>query len=63
MLDDFDDLYRQIVLALYGSVIVLSVIFQGGNAIYYFTRRSTIEAYVSETPAWIRDLQSATTAI
>jgi hypothetical protein len=63
MLDGFDTLYRQIVLALYGSVIVLSILFQGGTAIYYFTRRPYIESYVAETPAWIRNLQSGTTAV
>ena len=51
------------MLALYGSVIALSVIFQGGNALYYFTRRKHVEAYVAETPAWIRDLQSGTTGV
>ncbi len=63
MLDGFDGLFRQIVIALYGSVMVLSVIFQGGNAIYYFTRRKYIESYVAETPAWIRDLQGMSTGV
>lgn len=57
--EGFDGLYRQLVVALYGSVIVLSAIFQGGNAIYYFTRRKIVEDYVRETPQWVRDIQRA----
>jgi hypothetical protein len=33
------------------------VVFQGVNAIYYFTRRRHVEAYIAQTPEWIRDLQ------
>ena len=59
-IEGFDDLYRTIVVVLYGSVIVLSAIFQGANALYYFSRRKYVEAYVHETPAWVMDLQRAT---
>jgi hypothetical protein len=55
----FEVLYRQFVIGFYGLVILLTVIFQGGNAYYYFTRRRHIESYVRETPAWVRDLQRA----
>jgi hypothetical protein len=54
----FEDLYKNVVLAIYGSVIALSILFQGGNAFYYFTRRRLIEDYIAETPAWIREVQS-----
>jgi hypothetical protein len=54
---DLDTITRQIVIALYGSVIVLSILFQGGNAIYYFSRRKYVEAYANETPEWVRSLQ------
>jgi hypothetical protein len=60
---DLNDIYRLVVIALYGSVIVLSAIFQGLNALYYFTRRRRIEAYVRETPAWILDVQRASTPV
>jgi hypothetical protein len=56
----FDELYRQIVVGFYGLVVLLSVIFQGANAYYYFTRRKFVEAYLDETPAWVRELQRAT---
>lgn len=60
--DDFDRIYRMLVIALYGSVIVLSVISQGLNALYYLARRKDVEAYVRETPAWVLDLQRLTSA-
>jgi hypothetical protein len=59
-IEGLEHLYRTLVVAIYGSVILLSVIFQGANAIYYFTRRGLIEGYLSDTPAWVLDLQRAT---
>ena len=61
-LDEFDYLYKVLVVAVYGTVIVLSAIFQGLNAFYYFTRRKHVEAYVQETPDWVLDLQRMTTS-
>ena len=58
-----EDLFRQIVVAFYGLVILLSVVFQGANAWYYFTRRQYIETYLAETPAWVRELQIATASL
>jgi len=58
-LEGLEDLSRQIVIVLYVSVIVLSVLFQGGNALYYFSRRKHVEKFVAETPEWVRDLLSA----
>ena len=54
------DLYHICLIGVYGSVIVLSVIFQGLNAFYYFTRRKHLDKYAAETPAWVRDLHRAT---
>jgi hypothetical protein len=53
----FAGLYKQIVVCLYGGVIGLSALFQGGTAFYYFSRRRHIEDFVAETPAWVRDVQ------
>jgi hypothetical protein len=55
-----DALYKSVLVAFYGTVIVLSVIFQGATAVYYATRRKYIQRYVAETPAWVRDLHRAT---
>ncbi len=57
--DQVGSLYELLVYAVYGTVIALSVIFQGLTALYYFTRRKHIEAYVRATPEWIRNLQRA----
>lgn len=49
-----------VVVGFYGLVIFLSVLFQGGMAYYYASRRKYVQKYVDETPEWIRDLQRAT---
>jgi hypothetical protein len=48
--DGFDALYRQVVVGFYGVVIVLSAVFQGINAVYYFTRRKHVERNLREMP-------------
>ena len=55
-----DELVRSITFAFYGLVIALSVVFQGSVAWYYFSRRKYLEAYVRETPEWVRRVQRAT---
>lgn len=57
MAGDWEGLYKTASLAMYGGVIVLSVLFQGGNALYYFTRRRHVEDFIAETPQWVRDVQ------
>jgi len=59
-LEDMAALGRQIVVLFYGLVIALSVVFQGLNALYYFSRRRYIDEFVAETPEWVRELQRAT---
>ncbi len=56
-MEDFQRLYQLIILAIYGSVIALSSIFQGYNAFYYFTRSRHILDYLRETPSWIVEMQ------
>lgn len=52
----FETLYKKVTIAIYGSAIGLSLLFQGGNALYYFTRRRHIEDFVAETPKWAREV-------
>lgn len=59
-IDGLDALVRTMAIALYGTVIALSVVFQGATAAYYFSRRKYVEAYVRDTPAWVIDLHHAT---
>jgi hypothetical protein len=56
----FESLYRQIVLYFYGGVIAISALFQGGTALYYFSRRRHVEDYIAETPEWVRDVERGT---
>jgi hypothetical protein len=42
----------------YSLIIVLSVCFQGGLAVYYFTRKRHLQAVAAATPAWIQRLFS-----
>jgi hypothetical protein len=41
----------------YKLLIALTIIFQGYNAFYYFTRAKLLRSYVAETPAWVVELQ------
>jgi hypothetical protein len=56
-LGSINDLYKMIAIAIYGGLIVGTLLFQGLNALYYFTRRKHLEAYLSETPQWVLELQ------
>jgi hypothetical protein len=63
ILGSIEQLQNTLTFGVYGAVIVLSIIFQGGMAWYYFTRKRLVRGYVSETPGWIIDLQRATSPL
>jgi len=44
-------------MALYGAMIAVALFAQGGLALFYFTRRKHIDAYLAKTPAWILAMQ------
>jgi hypothetical protein len=50
---------QAVTYAVYGGLIVGSILFQGGTAWYYFSRMKYVRAYVSETPPWIIELERA----
>jgi len=54
-----EDLARTLTTYFYGSVIVLTAVFQGLMARFYFARVEMMVAYVKDTPAWVVDLQRA----
>ena len=56
-LGSINNLYRIISVLIYGGLIAGTLIFQGLNSLYYFTRRKHVEAYLSETPEWVVQLQ------
>ncbi len=55
-LGSIGQLYKTISLAVYGGLIAGTVIFQGINSLYYFTRRKHVKAYLCETPEWLVEL-------
>ncbi len=57
ILGPIDELHTLIAIVVYGSVIVLSIVFQGATAWYYFSRLKHLRAYVQETPDWVVELQ------
>jgi hypothetical protein len=51
------DFATDLTMIVYGLAIVLTLLFQGINARYYFTRTKLLADYLRETPRWIIDLQ------
>ena len=57
MLGDMDELVQSATVLVYGVLIVLSSLFQGGLAYYDVRSGRALQAYLAETPAWILALQ------
>src|SRR3954471_21742881 len=53
----FEDMFRSLAVALYGSLIIFAILAQGGAALFYFTREKYLRAYRQRTPAWILQMQ------
>jgi len=47
--------YRRAVILFYTGLAFVTLLFQGGCAYYYYTRRGPLEA-LRQTPAWAREL-------
>lgn len=50
-------LVTTVTFVLYGSVIVLTAIYQGLMALYYHSRGRLLAEHRAKTPAWIADIQ------
>lgn len=48
-------IYQTGIVMFYAAVIAATTVFQGGAALYYFTRRTALEAFLRDTPAWVVD--------
>ena len=59
---DITGLVTGLTVVVYGAVIVVTMIFQGLNARYYFARTVLMEDYLRETPDWIVELQKKISA-
>ena len=62
LVGSIESLQTTVSLGVYGGLIVLSIIFQGGTAWYYFRRQRLVRAYIAETPAWILELERASSS-
>jgi hypothetical protein len=51
--EDLAGMVRSATVAFYGLVIALTALFQGGCALYYWTRQKPLEAFLRETPEWV----------
>ena len=59
MVRPVEDLGRLISLLVYGVVIAVALFFQGGMAMYYFSRAAHVRDYLTRTPPWIVAVQKA----
>ena len=57
MMQPYDSIYTTANLLVYAGIGLFGIIFQGGIALYYFTRKKYIQSYLHETPDWIIELQ------
>jgi hypothetical protein len=53
------NLSHSIVIAFYGALIAVAMLGMGAMALYYFSRRKYLAAYLSQTPDWILAMQKA----
>jgi hypothetical protein len=56
---DVEQLTKIIYFALFGAVIVTSILVQGLTALYYFTRARHIRGFTEKTPPWVIELLKA----
>lgn len=63
LIGDIEAFQASLMYAVYGSLIVASIIAQGATAWYYNSRGRHVQAYVAETPSWIVDLQRASSGL
>ena len=52
-------LEQSITLLVYYSLMAIAIFGQGGLALFYFTRRKHLLAYLAQTPPWITQMQKA----
>ena len=57
MLGDTEDLITDLMVIIYVSVIVATLVFQGLTARYYWSKARVVEEYLRDTPAWIVEMQ------
>jgi len=53
-------MYANMMYWFYIMLIGLGILYQGGNALYYFSRHKHLQAYCDETPEWVIQLKRTT---
>lgn len=55
-IEDMSGWVRAGMIATYGSLIVASLVAQGGMALYYWSRRKYVSELLERTPAWVLEV-------
>lgn len=55
-LGPIEDVLTWASLAVYATLMVGTILFQGGTAWYYFSRARHLRDYLEQTPRWVNDL-------
>jgi hypothetical protein len=56
-MESLANLPKMLASVMYRALIVITVMFQGLNSLYYFTRARILRDYLAQTPAWVVELQ------
>ncbi len=56
LMEPLDAVYTTATVVFYLGVAFFGVIFQGGTALYYYTRRKHLVQYLQDTPRWVNSL-------
>ena len=58
-LEPLGDSVRTMMVAAYAALLAFAILYQGAMALYFATRAAPVRTYAEQTPAWVRQLQSA----
>jgi hypothetical protein len=56
------DTGTDLIFMMFTAVVLMSLLFQGGMALYYFTRRSKVRDFHDELPPWVSDIVTTVAA-
>lgn len=59
LMAEYGPMVHQLEMLVYYCLIAVAIFFQGGLALYYSRLQKHIDAYVNETPEWIRQMNQA----
>ncbi len=56
---DMGTMFHTGVIIAYAALMVSSLLFQGGSALYYYSRKKHLDAFLRDTPAWVLEVRNA----